>query len=47
MLQFLDWSIHLADTNKLKTEKAAYLLEGLTKWSVEDFSKPLDMILQK
>ena len=47
MLYFLAWSIRLADVNKLPIEAATYLLEGLTKLSVEYLSKTFDMMLQQ
>ena len=47
MLQFLTYSVRLSDVNTLPTETDTYLLEGLTKCSVEEFSRPFDMMIQK
>ena len=47
MLQFMDWSVRLAETNKRTTEAATYFQEVLTKCSVEEFRKPLDTIIEK
>ena len=46
MVQFLDCIFRLAELNKLSIEADTYLLEGLTKCSMEDYSKPFDMMLQ-
>ena len=45
MLQFLDFIISLADAKKLSIDADTYLLECLTKQSVEKFSKPFGMML--
>ena len=47
MLQFLPCSFRLADVNKLPIEADTYLLEGLTKFSMEDFSKTFNMMLHQ
>ena len=47
MLYFLANSIQLEDVKNLEIEAATYLLEGLTKCSVEEFIKPFDMMLQQ
>ena len=47
MLQFMACSVRLLDMNKLPIEASTYLIEGLTKWSVEELIKPFDMMLQK
>ena len=45
VLQFQSCSVRLSDANRLPIEAVTYLPEGLTKCSVEEFSKPFDMIL--
>ena len=47
MLHFLACSVHLSDVNRLEIEADTYLLEGITKCSVEEFNKPFDMIIQQ
>ena len=47
LIQFLACSIRLSDVNKLPIESAKYLLEVLAKLSLEFFSKPFYMMLQK
>ena len=47
MLQFLSWSVRLSDVNKLTIEAATYLIEGLTKWSVEYFRNTFNMMIQQ
>ena len=45
MLQFLAWIVRLLGVNYIPIEADKYPLEGLTKWSVEEFRNPLDMML--
>ena len=47
MQQFLACSTRLAENLQLPSESSAHLLEGLTKCSVELFSKPFDNMLQQ
>ena len=47
MLQFLACSFRLSGVKKLPVEAATYILEGLTKWSVEEFRNTFDMMLQQ
>ena len=47
ILKFLSWRFYLADMNNLIIEAAIYLLEVLTKFSVEELIKPFNRILQK
>ena len=47
ILQFLACSIYLSDVHKLTFETATYLLEGLTKFTAEEFSKPFYIMLQQ
>ena len=47
MLQFMAFSVCLAEVNKLPIEADKYRLEGITKCSVEYFSKPFDMMIQQ
>ena len=47
MIQFLAYRFRLADVNKISFEVAIYLLEGLTKCSVEKFSNLFDIVIQQ
>ena len=47
MLQLLACSVRLLDVKNLLIEAGTYLIEGLTNFSVEDFRKTFDMMLQK
>ena len=47
MIYFLSCVIRLLDVNKLSIESDTYLLEVLTKFSVEYFIKTFDMMLQQ
>ena len=47
MLQFLVCIVHILDVNKLTIEADTYLLEGLTRCSLEQLSKTFDMMLQQ
>ena len=47
MLQFLAFSVRLADINNLVVDSDKYLLEVLTKFSVGDLSNTFDMMLHQ
>ena len=47
MLQFPPWSFRLEDVNNMIIKVATYLLEGLTKCSMEEFSNNFDMMLHQ
>ena len=47
MIQFLVYVARLVDMKKLPIKVATYLLKGITKYYLEEFSKTFDMMLHQ